>query len=388
MGFKEVVLRETKKIFKSRLAIAITIFIPLTLCLMICLIFSQGSPKNLPVAVLVDDNSSISRMIVRYLNVMPSIEVKYRVSDYRSGNQLLTEGKVYGFVAIPKNFERDIYRLKQPSLLLYYNGQRILIGGIISKDITMLVQTISVGIDAKIRAKRGVPMSEAIKQAYLIKIDDHVRSNPYFNYQYFLSIVAFGHILQISMLLSAVWALGTEFKYGTAKEWLECANNSIVIAFLGKMFPYFCIFTTIFFILYFVYFVLLHAPYSGNILIGFIINIMFIITCLTMSAIFLIVARGNFRLALSSSAFYVAMGFAFAGVTFPVMSMPLAAKIYSAILPLSYYAQVMIDQSLKNIPAIYDLKFAIALTGLGLWGIVNLPLLKMFALDENRWYKL
>lgn len=281
-----------------------------------------------------------------------------------------------------------MYRLKQPSLLLYYNGQRILIGGIISKDITMLAQTLSVGIDAKIRTKRGIPMSEALKQSYLIRIDDHVRSNPYFNYQYFLSIVAFGHILQISMLLSAVWALGTEFKYGTAKEWLECANNSIFIAFLGKMFPYFCIFTTIFFILYFVYFVLLNAPYSGNILIGFIINVMFIITCLTMSAIFIIIARGNFRMAVSGSAFYVAMGFAFAGVTFPVMSMPLVAKIYSAMLPLSYYSQVMIDQSLKNIPAIYDLKFAIALTGLGLWGIVNLPFIKIFALDEKRWYKL
>lgn len=77
-----------------------------------------------------------------------------------------------------------------------------------------------VGLDAKIRNKKGMPMEAAIAQANPIAIVDHVNSNPYFNYLYFLALIAFGHILQINMVMISVYIIGTEFKYGTTKEWL------------------------------------------------------------------------------------------------------------------------------------------------------------------------
>ena len=66
--------------------------------------------------------------------------------------------------------------------------------------------------------------------------------------------------------------------------------------------------------------------------------------------------NGNFRLGLSFCAFYVAIGFALAGVTFPVMAMPPVIKAYTATMPLNYWVQVMLDQSMRGIPYIYDLK--------------------------------
>lgn len=340
----------------------------------------------MPVAALDNDNSEFSRLLIRNLNTLPSCNVAYRITDLHEGKQLITEGKIYAILAIPKDFQKDLYRLKQPKLVFYYNNQRILIGGIISKDVNLMVQTMLVGIDAKIRSKKGLPMSESIKQANLIKVYEHIRSNPYFNYQYFLSLIAFGHILQIHIILTSLWALGTEFKLGTAKDWLKTANGSILIAFLGKETPYFIIFLLLFAILYFICYVYIGMPYNGNILFGLFATLVFIITCLSVGLIFIGI-NGNFRYGLSNAAFYVAMGFAFAGVTYPVMAMPILAKMYSSTLSLSYWVQIMIDQSFKAIPTIYDLKHILSMLVLMCLGLLFLPRIKNFAFDEKRWYQ-
>lgn len=387
MAIVEVVKREIKRVYKNRLFWTITFIVPLFMCFLICLIFSKGSPTNLPLAVFNEDNSEISRMFVRNLNALPSCIVKYQVTSFAEGHQLLTEGKVYGFVAIPKNFQRDIYRLKQPKLLFYYNNQRILIGGIISKDVNLLAQTMIIGMDAKMRSKKGLPMDVAVKQSNLIVVQEHVRSNPYFNYQYFLSIVAFAHILQIHFILAMLWGLGTEFKYGTTKNWLKVADNSIIIAFFGKMVPYFILYITIFAILFFVYFSILKVPYVGNIFMGILGTIVFTLTCCCISIIF-ISLNGNFRYGLSNAAFYVAMGFAFAGITYPVMAMPWIAKLYSMSIPMAYWTPLMIDQSLRAVPVIYDVKHILSMMVLMGIGLAFLPRLKKLALDESRWYQL
>lgn len=386
MSYLNVVKREIKRFYKRPLVWAISFIIPLFMCLLICVIFSKGTPTNLPIAVLNEDNSEISRVLVRNLNSLPSCNVKYQVTSLIEGRQLLTEGKAYAFFVIPKDFQKDIYRLKQPKLVFYYNNQRILIGGIISKDVNTMVQTMMVGLDAKMRNKQGLPMDVAVKQANLIKVNDHIRSNPFFNYQYFLSLIAFGHILQIHFLMASVWALGTEFKLGTTKNWLKTANDSIIIAFLGKMTPYFLIFMLLFAILFLVYFGFMSVPYVGNIFLGFVSTILFVISCIAISAIFVGI-NGNFRYGLSNTAFYVAMGFAFGGVTYPVMSMPLAAKIYSATLPLSHWVKIMINQSLRQIPPVYDLKSLFALVILMSLGFLALIRIKKLSKDEKRWYQ-
>ena len=315
MSYTSVVKREINRYSKSPLAWFISFFCPFILCVIICLIFGNSTPRDLPIAVWNADNSQLSRTIVRNLNTLPSCKVKYQLTNLEEGKQLLIEGKIYGFVVIPKNFQRDIYRFSQPQLVFYYNNQRILIGGIVSKDITAIAQSMIVGIDAKIKSKSGLPFDEAIKQSNLINVVEHIRSNPYFNYMYLIALTAFGHIIQISILMTSVWALGMEFKYGTTKEWLKEADNSIIVAFLGKMTPYFVIFTILFAIIYLIYFGIYQAPFYGNIFVGLLATIIFIITCLSLGALFISI-NGNFRYCLSFSAFYVAMGFALSGWTY------------------------------------------------------------------------
>lgn len=386
MAYLDVVKREIDRILTRPLGWVVSFVIPLSMCLLMCIVFGKGTPTDLPIAVYNADHSELSRVFVRNLNTLQSCKVKYQVTSFKEGQDLLTEGKVYGFIAIPKNFQRDIYRLQQPELMYYYNNQRILIGGIITKDISAMLQSMVVGLDAKIRNKKGMPMEVAIAQANPIAIVDHVNSNPYFNYLYFLALVAFAHILQINMVMISVYAIGTEFKYGTTKEWLGLADNSMLMAILGKWTPYFAIFLLVYAILAFVYFGLFGVPFVGNALMAVLSALVFLVSCFAVGIIFISI-NGNFRYCLSNSAFYVAMGFAFAGVTFPAMSMPLLAKIYGSLMPSFYWVQIMLDQTFRKFPIVYDLKPLFGMIILALLGFLATIRLKKLALDEKRWYQ-
>ncbi|MCQ2754738.1 MAG: ABC transporter permease, partial [bacterium] len=165
MSYERVVKREINRYIASPLAWIVSFIFPLLMCIIICLIFHKASPTDLPIGVFDADNSQISRKIVRDLNTLQSCNVKYRTTSLEEGHQLLIEGKIYGFIMIPKNFQRDIYRMNQPKLVYYYNNQRILIGGIITKDRTALAQSYIVALDAKMKSKKGIPYDEAIKQS-------------------------------------------------------------------------------------------------------------------------------------------------------------------------------------------------------------------------------
>lgn len=386
MSFSSVVTREIKRLLKNRYILGIMIVVPLVMSIMICETFKAGSPKDLPIAVLNQDNSSLSRQLVRMIQATPTCNVDFYVTDLTEGKNLIVEGNAYALIVIPKDFQRDIYRGKQPKLVFYYNNQMILIGGSISKDVTTAVQTFMTGIDLKLRMKKGISSDVAMTQVNLISVDEHVRSNPYLNYSYFLALASFAHISQILIMFVAIWAFGSEFKEGTTNEWMTAADNSIVVAAFGKLLPYFTGFSLVMFAIYLIYFGIYEAPFEGSI--GFVAfaTLIFIFAYQILGVMYVAITA-NLRLSLSCGAFYTAMGFAFAGVTFPIMAMPAFAKFYSWILPLSHYMSIMLDQVLRGIPPKYDLHSIGEIMVMICIGLAFLPRLKTVANDETKWYK-
>lgn len=385
-AFLNVVKREIDRILKKPMLLVIMFVLPLVFCFVLGETFKEGSPKNLPIAVLNEDSSSSSRKIVRMIDATPTCEVKYHVTSLEEGHQLIVGGQTYALVVIPRNFTRDIYRGTYPQLVYYYNNQMLLIGGIITKDVTMAIQTAMAGINVKVQMRKGLPKDVALSHVNIIKVDEHVRSNPYLNYSYFLSLAAFVHTLQILIAFMAIWAVGIEFKEGTTKEWMEVANNSILAGVSGKLFPYTLNFMFIMTVIYLIYFLGYGAPFGGNVWFLAFGTLLFILAYQSMGVMFVSITS-NLRLSFSSGAFYTSLGFTFAGMTYPSIAMPPFARYYSALLPLRPYIALLVDQSLRGIPPIYDMVYIRWLILLALFGAAFLPLLKKHTQDETQWYK-
>ncbi|MFA7657844.1 MAG: ABC transporter permease [Candidatus Gastranaerophilaceae bacterium] len=385
--FINVAKREFGKIFKKPVLLVIMFVVPLVICFILGETFKEGSPKNLPIAVLDQDNSSLSRKIARMVDATPTCEVKYHVTSLEEGRQLIVGGQTYALLVIPRDFTRDIYRGTYPKLVYYYNNQLLLIGGIITKDVTMAVQTVMVGVNAKIQMKKGLPKDVALSRINLIRVDEHVRSNPYLNYSYFLSLAAFVHTFQILIAFLAIWAVGIEFKEGTTKEWMETAGGSILTGIFGKLTPYILNFMIVSGLVYLIYFLGYGAPFKGSIIFLAFGTLLFILAYQLIGIMFVAITS-NLRLSFSCGAFYTSLGFTFAGMTYPAIAMPAFAKFYSALLPLRPYISLLIDQSLREIPPVFDMVYIRWLILLALFGAAFLPLLKKHAQDEKQWYKI
>lgn len=384
--FWDVFDREIDRIKKTKIILFIMFVMPVLMGFVICEVFKSASPKDLPVAVYDADKTTLSRQYIRMLDNAPSGAVQYYPNNPEEGRKLLSAGKIYAFVVIPKNFKKDVTMGRMPEIVYYYNNQTLLVGGIISKDVAAATQTFLAGIKVKGLMKSGMGKKQAYDAVNLIKIDDHVRSNPYLNYSYFLTLAFICHVIQMFVMFTAIWAMGIEFKSCSAKAWLECAGNSIIIAFFAKILPYFLVYTTITLLIYFMYFVFYQGLFLGSVLSVILATILFIFSYQAIAVGFVAITS-NLRLALSASAFYTALGFAFTGVTYPDISMPLLAKIFGDLMPLKHYLRILINQTMRDIAPVYDLKYYLSIAALALFGLMFLKRLKTVAGDEKYWRK-
>ncbi len=74
---------------------------------------------DLPVSVVDDNHSPVSRQIIRDLNAGPH-DVKTIDDNLSTSLKRLGSSKDYALLYIPHNFEEDVLRGRQPELRMYY----------------------------------------------------------------------------------------------------------------------------------------------------------------------------------------------------------------------------------------------------------------------------
>ncbi len=180
-----VVKRETERIRHNRIYQFLLLFGPLLGILILFLIFKQGSVKNIPIAVVDHDNSSLSIKILNNINASPDVSVTMHAHDLFSAQRLLEQGEVEAVVLIPKDTERNIYREVEAPIPLYINGTNVLKAGLLQRSLITTLKTISGGVQFKRLMAMGKTEKEAMAMIVPVKIDKHILFNPYTNYNYF-----------------------------------------------------------------------------------------------------------------------------------------------------------------------------------------------------------
>ncbi len=356
-----LIKREIERMTRSKLLLVVMLILPLFFCWVSCETFSKGYSRDLPIGVMDSDNSSLSRQLTRMLEACPTLSVEYRPVSLAEGKDLILRNKAYAIVVIPNGFEKDIYSHKQPEIVSYYNNQYMLIGSMVSKDITTAVSTLSTQLTVGAKMKtQNISQKQAVIETMPIQVVDYVKGNPWLNYCYFLAASAFIQIFHIIACFVTIWAFGSEYKEGSAKEWLEKANNSVFLAIFGKLLPYFLIFMFFLIVSYAIMIVFYGLPVHGSFLFIIISSAVFLLAYQTVGIAFVEIL-GNMRFALSSGAFYTSLGFTFAGLTFPATSMPFLIKLYTWLIPLKSFLKIFYDQTLKDISWTYDLKALLAM---------------------------
>ena len=344
-GVRATLSREWRRMSSRPVYLLFTLILPLAVFFFLWALFYAGSPRSLPVIVCDQDQSALSRRFVRLLASAPAIRISQRVQDVEEGRKILVSRSGYALIVIPGHLEQDVLRRKAPEIVCYYNMQLLTPGSMISQDFYKTVDALANRLVSE-QNRTGM----TVKQGEAVRLDTHVLFNPFLNYRYFLACALMPTMLQIFILMMTAFCAGIEFREGTSGQWLEAAGGSAAKAVLGKILPYTLIFTLTGLAMLCVTFALLEVPLRGSAAFLACATLLMIVAYQALGLLFVAVT-GNLRLSLSFAAFYSVPAFAFTGVNFPVEAMSAFGKVWSAVLPLTYYGKILIDQSVRGASA-------------------------------------
>ena len=383
-GFRAVLRRELKLFVQNRFFLYFVFVLPLISFAVLSGIFYQEIPRDLPILVHDEDNTTLSRKAARMLDASATLNVVAQVHDMVEGERWIRQGKAYCLIVFPKNLERDAKRAAAPPVVVYYNNQWFLTSGVINRAIRDVLGTLSSTLDVYSRMAKGEIPSQALQHYDPVRLDQHILFNPNLNYRYFLLPALLATMVQVFVLVVTVRTLGIELRHGTAKEWLETSGNRVWKALLGKLLPYTVCFVVLTFFMVVLLVRFLGVPLSGTPWVLCLASLLYVLAYQSMG-LAMIALTANLRLANSFAAFYAGPAFAFAGVTYPLIGLPLAAKIWSYSLPLTHFMKIFIQQALRGSPPQVSL---ISLGVLGLFAVLP-PLLfyrRMRSLMRNEKY--
>ncbi len=353
-GVLVVAWREVRWIFRDGPAFLLIVGVPIIAFGLLAWTFSGAVVRDLRVAIVDDDHSGMSAHIVQQVSGSPSVLIGERSDDLTSAMRAIRGGTAIAALYIPRNFQRDVSSGRRPQLVIFYNTQYFTPGNIASRGLRDAVTAAAATLGAP--TVRAIPVS-----AGPLAVEEYVLSNPALNYAQFLLRAVMPTMLHVVMAISAVYAVGSEFRRRSLKAWLRAAGGSPIAALTGKLLPLAMIFT----IHMTIGLVIIHGffglPFRGGAALMLVAALEFIAACLALGAVLALLTR-NLPTALSLSGLVCSPAFGYAGVGFPTISMNAFARTWGDGLPLRWYIQILFDQAARGFPGRSS---AIAMLALG-----------------------
>ena len=342
---------------------------PLLVMFFFTSMMGEGVPVDMPVGVVDMDNTSTSRQLVRRLDAFQTSRVVARYPTVGEARRAIQRNEIYAFLYIPRGTTDKLLASRRPPISFYYSMAYVAAGNLLYRDLTTISTLGSASVGMATLSARGVPPEQV--QAFLqpIVVDLHMISNPWTNYNIYLSSVLVPGVMMLFIFLITAYTIGTELKFGSSRRWLAMADGNIVVALAGKMLPQTLVFLAVVYAYMYYVFGVLGFPHPGGTLriLG-----LGLVTVLASQGfgIFAFGLMPSLRMSMSVCSLWAVLSFSMAGPAFPVMGMDTPLQAPSWLFPLRHYFMVY-QITVFNGYELLDAWFHIA----ALVGFALLPLL-------------
>ena len=327
------------------------IVFPLLVVVFFTTMLDEGTPQDLPIGVVDQDNSSTSRALVRNLDAMQSSRVTYHFASVTEARNAMQEGIVYAYLYIPAGTAEKLLAGRQPKISYYYTMTCMTAGSMAMKDMKTIGTLGSAAVGkATLSAKGATPVQiKAALQPFTV--DAHMIANPEGSYNYSLTTVFVPGILMLFMALLSAYALGMEMKFDTGKEWLARAEGNMLVAILGKYVVHALIFLLVIFLYQYYIFDVLHFPRLGGV--WSIVRLTLLQVAASLGfGIFAFGLMPSLRMSMSICSLWFVLSLSMCGSAFPVAGMDPALQAMSWLFPLRHYWMIYQATVLNGFPVI------------------------------------
>ena len=338
-GFWAVVKRECLILTSRPLYLFTALVFPLFALFFMTTIFGDGMIDEIPVAIVDEDDSRMSRNITRLCSAVPEIRVTQVLPNTAEARDALLSKEIYGYLIIPNDFESDVNANKNTSLTLCYHYAFLSVGSEVLQGFLNVLRIIAVTPLQQSIDFLGIDEDELENIASPISISARPLYNPSLNYTSYLTFPYYWVLFQILILLNIAYSFGNEFKIKGMRECLTLGKGRFINVVLGKMFPYIIIFSIIAIVANVIMFKVLGLDLSSSIYEMILVCVLFI--CATCSvSLFIFSLYPNLPIIISFISMFGSLGATFAGVTFPVSAMYPVFEKMSYFFPIRHFVVV------------------------------------------------
>ncbi|MDD3237511.1 MAG: ABC transporter permease [Candidatus Gastranaerophilales bacterium] len=206
------------KIWKTELIAVLTD--PATVLIMIIALFmysmfysipySHEVAKNIPISAVDNDNSVLSRKLIKDINSTDSVDIVSQPVNKNEAQVEFYKGKTLGFIVIPKDFEKHLLEGKKTQLSLYADSGYLVMYKQVAGGVMSTAMTLSSGIEVNKLRMAGVTKKQALGVVRPFISVDMPLFNPSGGYETYIFPVVLVLIMQQTLLVGVGVLGGTK----------------------------------------------------------------------------------------------------------------------------------------------------------------------------------
>lgn len=345
-----MLIKEFIQLKRDRISFAMIIMIPLVQLVLFGYAINTN-PRNLPTAVLVQEQSDLGRSILRALENTRYFKITHQVDSEAEFDRLLASGEVLFAIEVPAGFERAVRRGDRPAILVAADATDPVAAG-------SALSALNAVVASALQHDRGLPDSAPA----LFELRTHARYNPAAETSLNIVPGLVGTILTMTMLIFTALSVTREIERGTLESLLSMPITPVEIM-LGKIVPYILVGFLQASLILGVGIGLFGVPVLGSLLLLALLSTLFITTNLSIGYTFSTLAQNQLQ-AMQMSIMFFLPNILLSGFMFPFAGMPVWAQWIGEALPLTHYLRIVRSILLKG-ATVQDLHYdGLALAGL------------------------
>ena len=337
-----VLIKEFIQLKRDRVSLVMIITIPLVQ-LMLFGYAINTTPRDLPTAVLLQENSDLARSILAALQNTKYFKVTELPRNAAEFDQLLASGRVLFAVEIPANFERAVRRGDKPAMLVAADATDPVASGSAMSALGQVVRT-------ALQHDRAIPDSGTLP----FEIRTLARYNPAAVTQLNIVPGLVGTILTMTMLIFTALSVTREIERGTMENLLSMPISPVEIM-LGKIIPYIMVGVVQASMIITIGVFLFGVPLLGSLAVLAALSTLFIATNLSIGYTFSTIAQNQLQ-AMQMTVMWFLPNILLSGFMFPFAGMPQWAQYVGETLPLTHYLRITRSIMLKG-SSVADLRY-------------------------------
>jgi len=323
---------------RDRLTIGMMFAIPIVQ-LMLFGFAINGDPRHLPLALEINDHSTITRSIDASLRNSTFFRVTRLVHSSSEAARLIRQGEVQFVVTIPPNFTRDLVRGERPQLLLTADATD---PTATSGAVNAIGQIVRQGMSPDLIG----PLASQADRLPAVDVVTHLNYNPEGITSHNIVPGLLAIVLSLTMVMMTSMAVTRENERGTMENLLAMPLRPIEVM-IGKIVPYLFVgFVQTAIILLFAA-LIFHVPFQGSVVLAVAVTMLFVAVSLALGFTFSTFAETQLQ-AMQMSFFYILPSILLSGFLFPFRGMPGWAQMLGEIIPATHFMRLIRGIMLKG----------------------------------------